>query len=202
MCITYNDVLNYYLSQRQYMKKSSSLATILLGTALMGASVNDTTALQIGESASTALIQKLGSEVKAVMQKDGPVEAVNFCSKNAISLTHEVSKTHGVNMKRVTLQQRNPLNRPTPEETEIMNKWMSLMAKTQQPTAVLSKVSGGFTYYKPLVINNDVCLKCHGTVDYATPLGQALKASYPDDRATGYRLGDLRGMIVVDIPQE
>ncbi|MDP3022054.1 MAG: DUF3365 domain-containing protein [Sulfuricurvum sp.] len=184
------------------MKKSYCLAAILLGTTLMGTSLNETAALQKGESSSTALVQKLGSELKAVMQKDGPVEAVNFCSKNAISLTHEVSKAHGVKMKRVTLQQRNPLNRPTPEEIEVMNTWMSAMAKGEQPTAVLSKATAGFTYYKPLVINNDVCLKCHGTVDSATPLGQALKASYPADRATGYKMGDLRGMVVVDIPQE
>lgn len=184
------------------MKKSYCLATILLGTTLMGTSINDTTALQIGESASTALVQKLGGELKAVMQKDGPVEAVNFCSKNAISLTYEVSKANGVKMKRVTQQQRNPLNHPTPEEIEIMNTWMSTMAKAQQPTAVLTKVHTGFTYHKPLVINNDVCLKCHGTVDSSTPLGQALKAAYPNDRATGYKMGDLRGMIVVDIPAQ
>lgn len=168
----------------------------------MGASANESAALQKGESASTALVQKLGGELKAVMQKDGPVEAVNFCSKNAISLTHEVSKANGVKMKRVTLQQRNPLNRPTPEEIEIMNTWGSQMAQAQLPTAVLTpKVPTGYTYYKPLVINNDVCLKCHGAVDSSAPLGQALKATYPNDRATGYKMGDLRGMIVVDIPQ-
>ncbi|MDP3301660.1 MAG: DUF3365 domain-containing protein [Sulfuricurvum sp.] len=182
------------------MKKSYCLAVILLGTSLMGASLNETTAQQNGESASTALVQKLGSQVKGIMQKEGPVEAVNFCSKNAISLTHEVSKAHGVKMKRVTLQQRNPVNRPTTEEINIMNRWMSEMAKAQQPTAVLTNTPTGFTYYKPLVINNDVCLKCHGTVDSTTPLGQVLKAAYPNDRATGYKMGDLRGMIVVDIP--
>lgn len=184
------------------MKKSYGLSVMLLGTSLMGASLNETAALGLGESASTALVQKLGGELKTVMQKDGPVEAVNFCSKNAISLTHEVSKAHGVKMKRVTLQQRNPLNRPTPEETNMMNTWISAMAKAQQPTAVLANVSTGYTYYKPLVITNDVCLKCHGAVEPSTPLGQALKAAYPTDRATGYKIGDLRGMIVVDIPAE
>lgn len=168
----------------------------------MGVSFNETTAQQSGERASTALVQKLGSEVKNVMQKDGPVEAVHFCSKNAISLTHEVSKAHGVKMKRVTVQQRNPLNRPTPEEINIMNTWMAAMAKAQQPTTILTKTSTGFTYYKPLVIMNEMCLKCHGVVDTATPLGEALKAAYPTDRATGYKMGDLRGMIVVDLPAE
>lgn len=183
------------------MKKSYSLAALFLGTTLLGTSLSETTAREIGENASTALVQKLGSEVKAVMQKEGPVEAVNFCAKNAISLTHHVSKAHGVKMKRVSLQQRNVANRPAPDEIEIMNGWISAMAKAQQPTAVLAKRSTGFMYYKPLVINNEVCLKCHGVVDSSTPLGQALKDFYPNDRATGYKMGDLRGMIGVDISQ-
>lgn len=185
------------------MQKLYWLGAVFLGTTLMGEPINETAALQLGEKASAALVQKLGGELKAVMQKDGPVEAVNFCSKNAISLTHEVSKAHGVKLKRVTLQQRNPLNRPNSEEIEIMNTWGSKMGKGEQPTAVLApKVPAGYTYYKPILINNDVCLKCHGAVDSSAPIGQALKVSYPNDRATGYKMGDLRGMVVVDIPTE
>lgn len=176
--------------------------TILLGTTLMGTSPNNTAALQKGESAAAALVQKLGGELKAVMQKDGPIEAISFCSKNAIFLTHDVSKTYGVKMKRVTLQQRNPLNRPTLTESNILSKWVAAVANAQHPVAILANTATGFAYYKPIIINNEVCLKCHGVIDDSTHLGQALKSIYPNDYATGYKMGDLRGMIVVDIPAE
>ena len=56
----------------------------------MGGSFNETDALKLGENASTALVQKLGGELKAVMQKDGPIEAVNFCSKNALHIVEPI----------------------------------------------------------------------------------------------------------------
>jgi hypothetical protein len=44
-----------------------------------------------------------------------------------------------------------------------------------------------------------VCLVCHGeTVEGA--LGEKIKALYPQDRATGYRLGDIRGAFTITQP--
>lgn len=185
------------------MKLISCLGAILASSVLMGSdSIRDTTALQAGEKASGALIQTLGGEVKARIQNEGAVAAVTFCSQQAQTLTRKVSQTHGVDMKRVSLQQRSPLNRPTPEEIELMKAWNFKIAQGEQPTAHLVKNgSQGYTYYKPLVIANEACLKCHGNVDPASPLGQAIHTIYPQDRATGYKMGDLRGMVVVNIPE-
>ncbi len=183
------------------MKLVGNITIAIITTALMGESQIEISAMQQGEKASSALVQKLGGELKAVMQKEGPVAAVNFCSQNALTLTHQVSKSEDVKIKRTTLQQRNPVNKPSAEEIKILNAWNDTLAKGEQPAAFLVNTgSHQYIYYKPLLINNDVCLKCHGTVDEQSPLGKAIKAAYPNDRATGYKMGDLRGMIVVDIP--
>lgn len=42
----------------------------------------------------------------------------------------------------------------------------------------------------------EVCLKCHGT-ELAPGVAQALAGLYPEDRATGYSQGDIRGAFVV-----
>ena len=55
-------------------------------------------------------------------------------------------------------------------------------------------------FYKPIVINNEACLKCHGNVE--GDLAKVIKATYPEDRATGYKMGDLRGMIAVTIERD
>ncbi|MBV5321708.1 MAG: DUF3365 domain-containing protein, partial [Sulfuricurvum sp.] len=52
-------------------------------------------------------------------------------------------------------------------------------------------------FYKPIVINNEACLKCHGNVE--GDLAKAITAAYPEDKATGYKMGDLRGMIAIEI---
>jgi hypothetical protein len=48
-----------------------------------------------------------------------------------------------------------------------------------------------------------LCVNCHGPRDALAPgVAEILDAEYPDDRATGYRPGDLRGLVRVSIPRE
>jgi hypothetical protein len=52
-----------------------------------------------------------------------------------------------------------------------------------------------FTYYSPIVIQNHMCLLCHGEPGKSMEQENHnfIKTKYPDDLATGYQLGDLRG---------
>jgi hypothetical protein len=78
------------------------------------------------------------------------------------------------------------------------------LAKGQPlPTGELKNSSDGRdAYYKPIVINNEACLKCHGGLDVNSPLAKAIKTTYPEDKAIGYKMGDLRGMVVVTFPKD
>ena len=61
---------------------------------------------------------------------------------------------------------------------------------------------GRFRYYIPLRIG-PMCLQCHGPRDALEPtVRRALDALYPEDRATGYGVGDLRGVVRVTVPGE
>jgi hypothetical protein len=43
-----------------------------------------------------------------------------------------------------------------------------------------------------------LCLGCHGPVEQLAPgVAERLKALYPDDRAVGYSLGQLRGAMTL-----
>jgi hypothetical protein len=55
-------------------------------------------------------------------------------------------------------------------------------------------------YLKPLVAGT-MCLTCHGQKAAIPPGVQAVLArEYPDDRATGYSAGDVRGAVSVRVP--
>lgn len=152
-----------------------------------------------GNQASALLVQKLGSELKAQMQNSGALGALNFCSQNALNLTAQVAAETQTSIKRLSLKNRNPINAPTVQETALLNKWENL-AKNGQPLPPyeLVKVSDSTAlYYKPILINNEACLKCHGNVE--GELAKAIRTAYPEDKATGYKMGDLRGMIAVEI---
>jgi hypothetical protein len=49
--------------------------------------------------------------------------------------------------------------------------------------------------------DDPTCLSCHGPVDTLDPeLREALAQRFPDDEATGYQLGELRGAYVAELP--
>lgn len=184
------------------MKFTSLLLSSFMITLCLNAQ-NDPTqeSAKIGETVSTALIQKLSGELKAQMSQNGILAALGFCNARAQTLTKEISNTTHYKVKRVTLLDRNPQNLASTEESAILNTWQKKLNENQAlPSYEIHSKGNMDHYYRPLVINNEACLKCHGTVDSQSELGKAIKTAYPNDHATGYKMGDLRGMIVVDIP--
>ena len=155
-----------------------------------------------GQNAASQLLKTLGGNLKKEMQANGPVAAAKFCSENAFPLTGSVSDSfgEGVSVKRVSLKERNPANRPESDEKAVLEALQTLKEHNVELPGYLVERSGADTYkfYKPLSINKEVCLKCHGEMKPGA-LADYLKSMYPSDKATGYRMGDLRGAIVVEI---
>lgn len=185
------------------MKHFSFVSLALSSTLLLAEPLTQEEAVQKGENISAALVQKLGGELKAQMQAAGPLGALRFCSQNALVITDQVAQESKTAIKRVSLQNRNPLNAASAEEQTVLNEWSALQRGNKPIPAYAIKPlpGGGYTYYKPITINNETCLKCHGDIAADSPIGQAIKSIYADDKATGYGLGDLRGMIVITLPK-
>ncbi len=158
-------------------------------------------AVKTGKEASSFLMKTLGGKMKEHMKSGGPKEALKFCSENAARLTADVNEKFGknVNVKRVTLKPRNPANLAENDEKEVLEA-LEILKKNgvKLPKYLIQKSTGGYKFYKPLKINKRVCLKCHGSSIGADLLGY-IKKIYPTDSATGYKMGDLRGAVVVTI---
>ena len=69
------------------MKIYSLILLSAAASLLCAAPLSDEQAIAKGSSASAALLQKLGGEVKSNMQANGPVKTVEFCSNNALAMT-------------------------------------------------------------------------------------------------------------------
>jgi hypothetical protein len=152
-----------------------------------------------GNQLSSALFQKLGGELKSQMQTNGAMSALHFCSQNALTLTEQLAKESKTSIKRVSIKNRNPVNNANKYEIALLNEWDKRAKNAQAlPEQKLVTVSDSTVmYYKPIIINNEACLKCHGNVE--GELAKAIKDAYPEDKATGYKMGDLRGMIAIEI---
>ncbi|MEJ2500340.1 MAG: DUF3365 domain-containing protein [Campylobacterales bacterium] len=157
----------------------------------------------VGQKASASLLQALGGNLKKHLKAGGPMAAFGFCSDNAYSLTEEVDASLGedVSVKRISLKYRNPANAPQDDEKAVLESLQTLKANAVILPKELVEVlgNGTYKYYKPLLINKAACLKCHGDIGKTSELAKAINARYPEDKATGYKMNDLRGAIVVTV---
>ena len=145
----------------------------------------------------------LKSEMKAHMKSDPTgLEALAFCSGSADRITNEVNAKlpEYAKVRRTALKVRNDkVNVPDETDKKVMEKFEQEIAqkKLNEKTIEVVKVGDTTRIYKPLVTKK-VCLKCHGA-NLDPKIADAIKTAYPNDMATGFKEGSLRGVIVAEI---
>nr|ACU26400.1 hypothetical protein [uncultured bacterium HF186_25m_30B18]ACU26437.1 hypothetical protein [uncultured bacterium HF186_75m_14K15] len=136
-----------------------------------------------------ALSRELGAAIKA----EGLAGAIDVCAQRAPALSRELS-TETLSLRRVGTRVRNS---ETNTPSEAMRKVLKGLSKGA--SVYVGTVDDTQAAVHGLFIDKPLCLSCHGPQDtLAKPVLEALKARYPDDEATGYAMGDLRGAIVVE----
>lgn len=186
-----------------------SAALISLSSAVLLAASLDTQdkklkrAIELGDTSSKILLKTLKTKMKKHMADGGAMEAFNFCSDEAYSLTDSVNKTlpSGITTKRISLKYRNPANAPQDDEANILKSIETLKnSNVVLPEYFIEQVDvNRYKYYKPIVINDKACLKCHGEPSKDIDLRRAISNRYPIDKAKDYEMGDVRGAVVVTI---
>jgi len=183
---------------------------IILSTVVVAMSatfLSATTNKEIKQEAKAAII-KMGKTLKMHMKQNmkagGPTQAATFCSDKARGIAKKVNASYekGVTVKRISLKQRNPADKPTADEAKVLQELHTAFeAKKAVPKMVVKEISKNhYKVYKPIFINKGVCLTCHGVGDVRNEEAYKLiKAKYPNDKAVGYKKGDLRGAFVVEI---
>ncbi len=157
--------------------------------------------LDTGERVSQELLQQLGSKLKQEVSANGLVKAAEFCSANAMILTEEVNlhQLEGTSLKRISLKVRNTANAPQEDERKVLESMQKMLKKGKLGAYLIEDDGRFYKYYKPLLIKNELCLACHGDLSKNPKLSQFINERYPQDKATGYKMGDLRGAVLVKI---
>jgi hypothetical protein len=150
--------------------------------------------------------ERLRGQLRETMTRDGAPAAVDFCHLEAPRIAEQVMAEHGLRLGRVAVpgRNRNPGN--------VAEGWLQELA-TQFQAAV---DTGGAPEAQMAVIRQDVppgvelrmargirveaaCLMCHGD-NIAPEIAARIAEHYPQDRATGFSEGDLRGLIWAEVP--
>jgi hypothetical protein len=160
----------------------------------------------VGDQAALNLMKSLKSELKAAISEGGFQNAINVCKIKALSLTNFVKETqHNIlKVKRISNKFRNPLNAPDSIEKLVLDHYSTLIReKKELPAFYIQKITENnqsrYCYYKPILMEQ-VCLGCHGQPENMdSTIVNQLANLYPEDKATGYSVGDFRGLISVTI---
>ena len=120
-----------------------------------------------------------------------------FYGKNPALATRELSQianksaTHA--KFRVTSDQyRHPNNKPNAFEATAI----ALIKQNKKAKFIESISEGEYRYAQPIFVTQ-ACLKCHGKVEDAP---RAVIEKYGSQKAFGYKVGDVRGIISVNLP--
>ncbi len=154
------------------------------------------------------LMKNLKSQLIQAMEEGDPAAAISVCATVAQDLTRKMGQKlgPGIKIKRTSFKWRNPADAPDEYEKEVLDllEWIYRGKKILLPfyiQEVTEDEQPYYRYYKPILVRSE-CLLCHGDPrEMPEEITQTLKRLYPQDKATGYKVGDFRGVIRVSIPK-
>jgi len=146
-------------------------------------------------------VSLLRPRLKQAMAEGGPAGAIAVCADVAPAIADSLSARSGWNVKRVSLKSRNA-SRAVPDEWEraVLLEFDRRQVAGEDAAGISfgEVVSGRYRYMQAQGVE-PLCLLCHGK-SLADDVKQTLRQYYPDDWATGYSQGQVRGAISLSRP--
>ena len=168
------------------------------------ASADETADLEAFVQDSRATVKafagKLQGALKGAIEEGGPVHAIPVCNAEAPGIARSLS-VDGLTVGRTSHRLRNPDNAPDAWEAAVLDRFLARAVagedlKTMEEAALVESEGGKAYRYMKAIPVAEVCLKCHGA-EIADDIRVELGSHYPNDRATGYALGELRGAFTI-----
>jgi len=143
---------------------------------------------------TNAFASELKTTLMAAVAKGGLSAGVEVCQDQAPEIAKKYS-SHGWQISRTSLKTRNSQNTPNIDEIAILQDFAKRLASGEPAKTVsysnLNEQSGEYQFMKAIP-TGQVCIACHGE-NISDDLQAKIKAHYPKDTATGFKLGELRG---------
>ena len=156
-----------------------------------------------GSALTAQAFGRLSGALQAALASGGVTNALAVCSDQAAALTAKAAGDSGASLRRVSHRPRNPANAADEGERARIAAWIADLAagRTPAPTVDLQP-DGSAVYRAPILLASPVCLKCHGDPAAEIQPGDAalIRRLYPHDQATGFKLGEIRGLWRVRLP--
>lgn len=150
--------------------------------------------LDRGEAMVQVAFDSLRTRLSAAIAKGGAPYAVAYCQVSADDILAS-ARSGREDIRRTSLKYRNPDNAANEQERMVLKGMQKEILAGREASAQLLVQNGQAHYYQPILVQA-LCLNCHGHVesDISAETLERIDSLYPEDRARGYAVGDLRGM--------
>ncbi len=142
----------------------------------------------------------LMAELKYALGEGGPGRAIKVCNIEAPQIAKDVSDAHRWQVGRTALRYRNPDNAPDAWEEAVLRQFEQRLAQGEaiKKMEYAEETEAGYRYMKAIP-TKPLCLTCHGD-KLNEEVQTTLNEVYPDDNATGFKVGDIRGAFSIVQP--
>ena len=191
------------ISSRDEFAQAATLTLCGLLLISLSAFAADDMLLDEARKVAGAVPPRLLTVLNEEITKNGPASAITVCNEKAPQMDRAASEQTGWAIRRVSLRNRNTKAVPDAWERAALEEFDRRVAAGDNPAAL--EKSGmmeegnrkEFRYMKALPVQQ-VCLACHGMADKVLPeVAERLRSLYPEDKAVGYAIGQIRGAITI-----
>lgn len=141
--------------------------------------------------AQTKLLRVLQQELQHAISD--PAKAISVCKKRGDLLARSIGQEMNVRIGRTSAKIRNLNNVPPVWAAE----WVQ---QRHDRRLVVSLPNSGLGLLSP-IMTKSICINCHGKQGKIDPdVFAEILSLYPDDMATGFSVGELRGYVWVEVP--
>ena len=176
----------------------AGLAALTLPAVAQKSAADPAKRLQKARDTAVTLSDRLRTELAVAIKNGGVAGALGACQTISPDLVTNATDEFGFEAGRTALRLRNPENAPDEWERKVLELFQSQIGKGVDPTKLeyaetVTTAEGDklFRYMKP-IMTGETCLACHGT-DVKPDVKAEIARYYPEDKATGFKLGEFRG---------
>jgi len=186
------------------LKKQSQLVITLFVACIISACSNSNSVdeeLALSREVSKQLGTQLKSKLVSTMQSNGLSAAIAVCNLEATNITKDISNKNNLEVGRTSLKIRNPANKPDAWESKQLEWFSSQQAsgidvKTLEKSELLKEKGKKIFRYMKAIPMQEPCMLCHGEALSIT-VKEKISDLYPQDQATGYKPGQIRGAFTI-----
>lgn len=150
------------------------------------------------EEAAKEIIEMRSDRARAFIEPDTEITMETFkkvCGAVG-KRVKEISRETGFTIRHASTKYRNPNHKATPDEAALIKRFREQKKLASLWDRVKKDGTEYRRYTRPIFVE-EACLACHGPKEGRPGF---IKEKYPEDKAYGYKAGDLRGIISVMVP--